>query len=197
MRYAEKEVEYLEKQAVEEAARGGRAIPPSEVTLPKFKELQAKRRAEAEHQILDERAVLEQNIVEIDKQILQIQKALLDIDGVQSIDDSSENVTAELLNSKKRSDSDVMNLDDRGAGCMGPGGVYVEYPEYDGEEEPHENKKAFTLFCKRTRREVKNALSPSLRKDKVSQSVCVWNLTRVFSLTPISLDRPYSTSGSH
>ena len=250
MRAAEKEVEFMEKQAVEEAEKEGRALTPGEVKLPMFKELQAKKRAAAEKKFLEERAALEKNVSDIDKQIQSIQKALRDLDGVQTIDsffrsntDISDQMVAELANviarlrsqsmsaiteeflsqfpgkaskkaisnkiesigiKEKRADegdtapiwyvrSDHMHLltketksqlekgkkkrkaedsDDGGkgnsTGAAGPGGEVVEFPEYDGEEEPHENKKAFTLFCKNKRREVKNSLSPSERKNKVS-----------------------------
>jgi hypothetical protein len=65
---------------------------------------------------------------------------------------------------KRKADEDAGGGNTNGA--IGPEGDFVEFPEYDGEEEPHENKKAFTLFCKATRREVKNSLSPSSRKNK-------------------------------
>jgi hypothetical protein len=182
MRFAEKEVECMEKQAVEEAEKDGRTLPPGEIVLPTFKELQAKKRAEAEKKFLEERALLEKNMSDIDKQILQIQKALRDIDGVQTIDsffvkaDKSEknNCLDESKKSrledasKKRKAGDLDNgREGKSAGAVGPEGDFVEFPEYDGEEEPHESKRAFTLFCKRTRKEVKNSLSPSERKDKV------------------------------
>ncbi len=260
MRAAEKEVEAMEKQATEEAEKEGRELPPGEIKLPMFKELQAKKRAEAEKKFLEERAVLEKNVSDIDKQILQIQQALRDIDGVQTIDsffrsntDLSDAMVAELANiiasarsqsmatitdeflsqfpgkgskksiinkiesigvKEKRSEegdtapiwyvkpkhanlltketkshveesrnsrlaekgkkrkagdsSDDGGGDGKTPGAVGPGGGFVKFPEYDGEDEPHENKKAFTLFCKSTRREVKNSLSPSERKNKVS-----------------------------
>lgn len=258
MKAAEKEVEFMEKQVVEEAEKEGRELPPGEIKLPMFKELQARKRAEAEKKFLEERAALEKNVADIDEQIAQIQKALRDADGVQTIDsffrsntDLSEDMTAELANviamarsqsmaaitdeflsqfpgkgskkaicnkiesigvKEKRSDegdtaplwyvkSDHAHLltketkghleksrrarldeknkkrkagdsdeggDGKNPGAAGPGGEFVEFPEYDGEEEPHENKKAFTLFCKNTRREVKASLDPSERKKKVS-----------------------------
>ena len=166
----------MEKQVVEEAGKEGRSLPSGEIKLPMFKELQAKKRAEAEKKFLEERAELEKNVSDIDKQILEIQKALRDIDGVQTIDsffrpntDKSEKKPIEVDKGKKRKSSG--DSDDGGegkaAGATGPGGEFVEFPDYNGEEEPNENKKAFTLFCKRTRKEVKNSLSPSERKNKV------------------------------
>ena len=163
----------MEKQVVEEAEKEGRPLPSGEIKLPMFKELQAKKRAEAEKKFLEERAELEKNVSDIDKQILEIQKALRDIDGVQTIDSffrPNIGQSEKKLQGKKRKSSG--DSDDGGegkvAGAAGPGGEFVEFPEYDGEEEPNENKKAFTLFCKRTRKEVKNSLSPSERKNKVS-----------------------------
>ncbi len=258
MRAAEKEVEAMEKLAIEEAEKEGRTLTPGEIKLPMFKESQAKKRAEQQKKFLEERAALEQNVVDIDEQIMQIQKALRDLEGNQTIDtffkakastDIPENLVGELANiiARMRSQSMVAITDeflskfpgkgskkaigqkieavgvkekraeendtapywylrqenshlltkatkahiknsretrlaataekskkrkadeDAGGnanGAIGPEGDFVEFPEYDGEEEPHENKKAFTLFCKATRREVKNSLSPSSRKNK-------------------------------
>ncbi len=258
MRAAEKEVEAMEKLAIEEAEKEGRTLTPGEIKLPMFKESQAKKRAEQQKKFLEDRATLEQNVVDIDEQIMQIQKALRDLEGNQTIDtffkanastDIPEHLVGELANiiarmrsqsmvaitdeflskfpgkgskksigqkieaigvkekrseegdtapywylrkekdhlltkttkahmkdsrearlaaaaekSKKRKVDDDAGIDDNGA--IGPEGDFVEFPEYDGEEEPTENKKAFTLFCKATRREVKNSLSPSSRKNK-------------------------------
>jgi len=267
MRAAEKEVDALEKQVVEEAEQEGRTLPPGEIKLPMFKELQAKKRAAAQKKFLEERAQLEKNVSDIDKQILQIQKALQDVDGVQTIDtffrpsstDLSEEMTAELVNiiararsqgkdaiidefqsqfpgkgskkaigskidtvgiKEKRVDegdtaphwyvnSDHTNLltketkkhfgvakegrletkgkkrkateetdeseEEKVTGAK-VGGEFVEFPDYDGEEEPAENKKAFTLFCKRTRKEVKNSLPSEFRKNKVSLYFCMFKL---------------------
>jgi len=263
MRAAEKEVDALEKQVVEEAEQEGRTLPPGEIKLPMFKELQAKKRAAAQKKFLEERAQLEKNVSDIDKQILQIQKALQDVDGVQTIDtffrpsstDFSEEMTAELANiiararsqgkdaiidefqsqfpgkgSKKTVGSkiDTVGIKEKRAdeGDTAPhwyvnsdhthlltketkkhigvakedrleakgkkrkaaeseseeekvtgakvGGEFVEFPDYDGEEEPVENKKAFTLFCKRTRKEVKNSLPSEFRKNKVSLYFCIY-----------------------
>ena len=51
-------------------------------------------------------------------------------------------------------------------GAVGPDGVFLEFPEYDGEEEPLPVKKAFTLFCSSVRKQVKGALPPEKRKNK-------------------------------
>ena len=102
----------MEKQVVEEAEKEGRSLPSGEIKLPMFKELQAKKRAEAEKKFLEERAELEKNVSDIDKQILEIQKALRDIDGVQTIDsffrpntDKSEKKPIEVDKGKKRKSS--------------------------------------------------------------------------------------------
>jgi len=248
MKAAEKEVEQMEKQEIEEAEIEGRTPPPGEIKLPMFKELQAKKRAEAEKKFLDVRAELEQNVADIEEQIEQIQRAMRNTEGVQSIDsyflsnaDLSEDMTAELANivarlrsqnihlitdeflsqfpgkgskqiiyrkiesigvkeikvnrgdaapvwyvrsehthlltretkiyldrcdeGKKRK---VGELGDGGekkcAGAPGPDGEFVEFP--GTEDEPHESKKAFTLFCKSSRKEVKKSLSSSERKNR-------------------------------
>lgn len=201
MRYAEKEVEYMEKQALEEAEKEGRSISPDEIILPNFKELQAKREAEAERQILEERAVLEKNVSDIDAQIRHIQQALLDLDGSYAVEDISENVIAEQAKGKKRgAEESSMELEGGCAGFAGPGGEFVEFPAYNGEEEPNENKKAFTLFCKRTRREVKNSLSASQRKDKVNQNPFFLNLfpsSHLISFVFVEINCHPHVVGSH
>ena len=50
--------------------------------------------------------------------------------------------------------------------AIGPDGKMVPFPEYNISEPPKENKKAFTLFCNGTRRDVKTSLDPVSRKDK-------------------------------
>ena len=59
-------------------------------------------------------------------------------------------------------------IDTNNNGATGPDGKFVEFPDYDGSEEPRECKKAFTLFCTATRKEVKRSLPPENRKDRVS-----------------------------
>ncbi|KAL9188329.1 hypothetical protein ACHAXT_006707 [Thalassiosira profunda] len=54
---------------------------------------------------------------------------------------------------RKASDAGEEECEGKGPGATGPHGNFVVFPEYDGEDEPHENKKAFTLFCKSTRKE--------------------------------------------
>eukprot|EP00580_Thalassiosira_gravida_P020027 CAMPEP_0201664602 /NCGR_PEP_ID=MMETSP0494-20130426/6012_1 /ASSEMBLY_ACC=CAM_ASM_000839 /TAXON_ID=420259 /ORGANISM="Thalassiosira gravida, Strain GMp14c1" /LENGTH=911 /DNA_ID=CAMNT_0048143393 /DNA_START=1 /DNA_END=2736 /DNA_ORIENTATION=- len=178
MKAAEKEVEFMEKQAAEEAEEEGRTLPPGEIKLPMFKELQAKKRAEALKSRDKERVALEQNVSDIEKQIQQIQRALREEDGVQTLDTFFRSNTEQSESSAKsygRLDDKIKkrkagDSDDEGEGksngAPGPDGDFVEFPEYDGEDEPNENKKAFTLFCKNKRKEVKRSLSSSERKNK-------------------------------
>lgn len=171
MKFAEKEVEIMERVVMEEAEKEGRKLPPGEIFLPNFKELQARQRSTAEKKFLEERAVLEKNVSDIDKQIQQIQKQLRELDGtegVRKIDSfftKSKKPCPEGVSKKRKASEDL----DTGvsAGAVGPHGKFVEFPEYNGEDdEPQESKKAFTFFCKRTRKEVKNSLSSAERKDK-------------------------------
>jgi hypothetical protein len=165
----------MERVVMEEAEKEGRKLPPGEVFLPNFKELQARQRSTAEKKFLEERAVLEKNVSDINKQIQQIQKQLRELDGtegVRKIDsffkkaskEESKKPSPEVVSKKRKASEDL----DTGvsAGAVGPDGDFVEFPEYNGEDEPQESKKAFTLFCKRTRKEVKNSLSSTERKDK-------------------------------
>lgn len=175
MRAAEKEVEALEKQVIEDAEKEGTPLPDGEIKLPMFNELQAKKRADAEKRFAEERATLENNLYDIERQILEVQKALNQLDGVQSIKSFFQKKADVPQNhDKKRKNSEVDNKEEREeqheekeGGAVGPAGKFVPFPDYDGTEEPHENKKAFTLFCKKTRKEVKNSLSASERKNKV------------------------------
>jgi hypothetical protein len=174
MRAAEKEVEAMEKQVIEEAERAGQPLPPGEIKLPMFKELQSKKRADAEKKFAEERLLLERNLSDIEKQIRQVQKALNDLDGVQPINKFFPSQSERTRNNnsldeknKKRKNSDHEVEEEKEGGAIGPDGKFVSFPDYDGKEEPQENKKAFTLFCKATRKDVKNSLSSSERKNKV------------------------------
>jgi hypothetical protein len=68
---------------------------------------------------------------------------------------------------KTGDDSEDVLGEGKSAGALGPEGEFAPFPDYDGSEEPRENKKAFTHFCNGTRREVKASLDPLHRKDKV------------------------------
>lgn len=173
MRAAEKEVEAMEKQMIEDAEKEGKPLPEGEIKLPMFNELQAKKRADAERKFAEERATLEKNLSDIENQIAEVQKALNQLDGVQSIKsffpkkDAPSNKSDDKTKKRKNSEVDNKEEEEKEGGARGPDGKFVPFPEYDGAEEPHENKKAFTLFCKRTRKEVKNSLSGEERKNKV------------------------------
>lgn len=165
----------MEKQMVEDAEKEGKLLPEGEIKLPMFNELQAKKRADAERKFAEERATLEKNLSDIENQIAEVQKALNQLDGVQPIKAFFQKKdtlsTKSDDKSKKRKNSEVENKeeeDEKEGGARGPGGKFVPFPEYDGKQEPYENKKAFTLFCKATRKEVKSTLSGAGRKNKVS-----------------------------
>lgn len=182
MRAAEKEVEAMEKQMIDDAEKEGTPLPEGEIKLPMFNELQAKKRADAEKKFAEERATLEKNLSDIERQILEVQKALNQLDGVQSIKSFFQKKTDGPHNyDKKRKNSEVDNKvdveeakEEKEGGAMGPDGKFVPFPDYDGTEEPHENKKAFTLFCKNTRKAVKSSLSAPERKNKV-RSIIKYN----------------------
>ena len=52
-------------------------------------------------------------------------------------------------------------------GALGPEDEFVPFPHYDGIEEPREARKAFTLFCSGTRKDVKKTMDSEAQKDKV------------------------------
>lgn len=171
MRAAEKEVEAMEKQMIEDAEKEGKPLPEGEIKLPMFNELQAKKRAAAERKFAEERATLEKNVSDIENQIAEVQRALNQLDGVQPIKNFFQKKTETQAETRKRKTSEVDSKEEeKEGGAIGPEGKFVPFPEYDGKEEPHENKKAFTLFCKATRKEVKNSLSGAERKNKVGAS---------------------------
>ena len=72
------------------------------------------------------------------------------------------------LKKKSSRKSDKGSNASRDDGAIGPDGEFVEFPKYDGSEEPTKAKKAFTMFCIGTRKQVKSSLSKAMRKDKVS-----------------------------
>ncbi len=71
-------------------------------------------------------------------------------------------------NSKKRKKESHNEKEIKGA--IGPDGDFVDFPVYDGKDPPRDCKKAFTLFCVGTRKEVKKSLDPASRKDRVSST---------------------------
>jgi hypothetical protein len=55
-------------------------------------------------------------------------------------------------------------------GAIGPGDVFVEFPPYDGTEPPAEWKKAFTQYCCKVKKDVKESMDPEDRTNKVRSS---------------------------
>jgi hypothetical protein len=294
MKAAEREIEAMEKKVREEssAATADENAPLEPVKLPRFKEIRAMKRKEADKVVAEERKQLENKVDNIESQMESIQKRLKELqkyakESVQqstssrkkekftevpeellpelanlvamSGNASKDNVASkfverypgqmtkkiicakidEIARKEKRSEEgdtkmvwyvlpDYLNLldvetirklrkakeerlkkeedrknkssakkkhdddanDDKAGGAPGPDGDVVAFPEYDASEPPRDHKKAFTLFCNATRREVKSTLDPASRKDKVrstrrSSHVC----TFVFNQTCDSIYR--------
>lgn len=275
MKAAEREIEAMEKKVREEsgvAATADENAPLEPVRLPRFKEIRAMKRQEAEKVVAEERKQLENKVDQIELQMESIQKRLKELqqyakESVQksapsrkkekftevpeellpelanlvamSGNASKDNVASkfverypgqmtkkmicakidEIARKEKRSEEgdtkmvwyvlpDYLNLldvetirklrkakeerlkkeedrkskssskkkhdddanDDKAGGAPGPDGDMVAFPDYDASEPPRDHKKAFTLFCNATRREVKASLDPASRKDKVRSS---------------------------
>ena len=89
-------------------------------------------------------------------------------------DDDDDEIIKSKKQEKRHRDRDESGEDDanddKAGGAPGPNGDMVAFPEYDASEPPRDHKKAFTLFCNATRREVKASLDPASRKDKVRSS---------------------------
>jgi hypothetical protein len=76
-------------------------------------------------------------------------------------------------------------------GAMGPDGDIIEFPKYDCMEEPRICKKAFTLFCTGTKKEVKKSLDLASRKDKVSWNTWIRYLNKhYFAIANIQFFSP-------
>ncbi len=89
---------------------------------------------------------------------------LLDVDTLKCLRQMKEEKLA-LMEERKdqsRAPEDPSSM----TGAPGPGGEFLEFPEYDGEAEPLPIKKAFTLFCGSVRKQVKGSLPPEKRKNK-------------------------------
>jgi len=197
MRAAEKEVEHLERNAREAAGlsvepeKEGDVVPP--VELPKFRILNARLRKERQEKAAKEKKQLENNANELEEQIRTLRERLATLNEGADITQMAltEKEEAPKDNGHKETESepdpevikpkteakkeDRVNRveDDENRevdGALGPDGEFVKFPAYDGEEEPSEWKKPFTHFCIRTRKQVKQSLDPSERKDKVSTS---------------------------
>jgi hypothetical protein len=92
---------------------------------------------------------------------------LLTVDTIRHLRKEKES----RLEKKRGGSRKKKKNEDEGAnenGAIGPDGTFVDFPEYDGSEEPRECKKAFTLFCTSTRKQVKRSLPHEHRKDRVS-----------------------------
>ena len=280
MKAAEREIEAMEKMVREESGAatdtGGENAPLEPVKLPRFKEIRAMKREEAEKVVAEERKQLEGKVDQIESQMESIQKRLKELqkyakEGVQqsttsrkkekytevpeellselanlvatSGNSSKDNVASkfaerypgqmtkkiictkidEIARKEKRSEEgdtkmvwyvlpDYLDLldvetirrlrkakeerlkkeedrkskssskkkhdddanDDKAGGAPGPDGDMVAFPEYDASEPPRDHKKAFTLFCNATRREVKASLDPASRKDKVRRETVLF-----------------------
>lgn len=198
-RAAEKEVEFLERKAREDAGlpvepeKEGDELP--RVKLPKFRILRAQQRKEKQEKAVLEKKQLEENVNNIEQQIREIKARLAALnedssiarvspDGQEAPSSGNKHRRASNHSQSKRS-SKLHTPPERDDGAMGPEGEFVEFPEYDGSEEPFEWKKPFTHFCIRTRKEVKKSLDPEQRKDKVCHNCAVTG-----SLLPIHTHSP-------
>ncbi|CAB9508745.1 Probable chromatin-remodeling complex ATPase chain [Seminavis robusta] len=178
MKFAEKEVEQLEQKAREQAGlpseptQEGDSLQPIE--LPEISILREQIRSSKKEKLETERKQLEEKAAEAEKQLKDVQDKLKALTESSDYDlpgsavkeppdrgqgESSEKENADAYNESKPDGNNEEN------GAMGPEG-FLEFPEYDGSEEPKESKKAFTHFCMHTRKEVKATLDPSERKNK-------------------------------
>jgi hypothetical protein len=216
MRAAEKEVEFLERKAREDAGlptepeTEGEDLPPIE--LPKFRVMENQRRLNKTSQAGIERKQLEEKVEEIEIQMRQVQDRLKALNEPGNSGSNGTRIhfdaTDEILPSEKEKENDSRNASGDAAtisdhvegedvvivredGAPGPGGDFIQYPAYDGNEPPLECKKPFTHFCVKTRTDVKASLDPSERKDKVSafvtqklkRVIVSWQLTKTFRFT--------------
>jgi TolA-binding protein len=173
MRAAEKEVEQLEKKAgLPFEPEEGNSLRP--VSLPSFRVMQRQRRLAKQEEVATEKQQLEQKVEEVEVLIKEMQERLKELnkdipDEVK--ENSSGNGTAARKRTRrpeaKEESEPAAPKTDETRGAIGPDGEFVEFPEYDGVEPPKEPKKAFTLFCVSSRKEVKASLSPVDRKNKV------------------------------
>lgn len=186
MRHAEKEVEQLERFVREEAgisveseSEGG--VVPS-IELPTFRVLQRRRRIAQRIKREKEQKELEEKVAELEAQIKAAQDRLKELNegtGVMSEQNFTEK-DARRSRSRAASSTDEMPAESKALenlstketenlnGAVGPDGVFVEFPPYDGSEPPVEWKKPFTQYCVRSRKEVKASLQAVERKNKVS-----------------------------
>ena len=178
MRAAEKEVEHLERKAREDAGLPtepveGSELPP--IKLPSFRVMQRQRLLAKKLETEKEKQQLEQKVEEIETKIREMQDRLKNLNK-DIPDEQKENrskvpgaAKQRRLNEEEplKAEPGVTQIDES-RGALGPEGEFVEFPEYDGTDPPKEAKKAFTLFCLSTKKEVKASLGPADRKNKVS-----------------------------
>ena len=178
MRSAEKEVEFLERKAREEAGlpvepEEGGMLPP--IKLPSFRVMQRILRRTKKEESERKRQELEQKVEGIEAEMKAIQDRLKELSRDVS-DEHKENRSRNGMAAEKRprvkesremvtEEEEQPDIDLKGA--VGPDGEFVEFPEYDGSEEPKPLKKAFTHFCVANRRDVKASLDIEHRKNKV------------------------------
>jgi hypothetical protein len=185
MKAAEKEVEQLERNAREAAGlpvepREGEVLPPVEL-LP-FRVLQEQRRLSQRTKAEKERRELEEKVAELEAQILAAQKSLKALnEGVHltmspmTDEGNASKSKARSASVEEDSSSDEGDAGDKSApvdetGAIGPGDVFVEFPPYDGTEPPAEWKKAFTQYCCKVKKDVKESMDPEDRTNKVRSS---------------------------
>lgn len=184
MKAAEKEVEHLERKAREDAglpvepSAEGETLPP--IKLPKFRVIQARYHKEEREKAHKERHLLQQNVSDLERQIKEVKDQLRALNEGSIIARVSPTEDPEppapKPKEKKRprgvdkggdyEDQQTRDVEDPN-GAIGPEGDFLPFPEYDGSEEPVEWKKPFTHFCIHTRKEVKQSLDSTARKDKV------------------------------
>jgi hypothetical protein len=185
MKAAEKEVEQLER-IVREATgftfgpgHEGKGLPP--IKLPQFRVLQRQRLEAQRSKGETERRELEEKVAEIEAQIRSAQ------DRLKALNEGSQGSIRVTSTSDdkivSRGKTDIESLDDKqseldnkvdtknngqyDSGAIGPGGEFMEFPPYSGNEPPHEWKKAFTQYCNSTKKDLKASLPPEERKNKV------------------------------
>lgn len=185
MKAAEKEVEQLEKEAREASGvlpgseLDAATLPPIE--LPPFRVLQRQRFEAQKSKAEKERKALEEKVAEIAAQIRAAESRLkaLNDDSIAATRETST-ATESVISKSNAEVSTAENVlpvepvvgtssdHEDISGAIGPGGEFVEFPPYDGNEPPHEWKKAFTQYCNSTKKDLKASLSPEDRKNKVS-----------------------------
>ena len=178
MRSAEKEVEHLEQKAREaaglpvEAENGGR-LPP--IKLPSFRDMQRTLRRTKKEESAKKKQELEQKVEEIEAEMKAIQDRLKELSR-DVTDEHKENRSRNggavekrppPQESKETTSEEKQPDLDESKGAVGPDGEFVEFPEYDGSEEPRQARKAFAQFCVGNRKDVKASLAPEDRKNKV------------------------------